>query len=69
MYFKCSYSTFLCLYSVAVIEIPSEELVPGDVMVIPHHGTMMHCDAVLISGNCIVNESMLTGRVATAIFF
>ncbi|WAR15784.1 AT134-like protein, partial [Mya arenaria] len=29
---------------------------------IPHHGTVMQCDAALISGNCIVNESMLTGE-------
>ena len=54
----------LCCY-VEVAEISSEELVPGDVIVIPHHGTMMHCDAALISGNCIVNESMLTGKAVS----
>ncbi|XP_052821050.1 polyamine-transporting ATPase 13A3-like isoform X2 [Mya arenaria] len=43
-------------------DIPSEDLVPGDVIEIPHHGTVMQCDAALISGNCIVNESMLTGE-------
>ncbi|XP_077998029.1 polyamine-transporting ATPase 13A3-like [Glandiceps talaboti] len=37
-------------------------LVPGDVILIPSNGCMMNCDAVLISGNCIVNESMLTGE-------
>lgn len=42
--------------------IPSDNLVPGDVLVIPSRGCMMLCDAVLISGNCIVNESMLTGE-------
>lgn len=42
--------------------IPSEHLVPGDVIVIPRRGCIMQCDAVLISGNCIVNESMLTGE-------
>ncbi|KAH9514185.1 hypothetical protein Btru_030489 [Bulinus truncatus] len=42
--------------------IPSEELVPGDVIEIPRHGCDMQCDAVLITGNCIVNESMLTGE-------
>ncbi|XP_067135082.1 polyamine-transporting ATPase 13A3 isoform X1 [Centruroides vittatus] len=42
--------------------IPSEHLVPGDVIVIPKRGCIMQCDAVLISGNCIVNESMLTGE-------
>lgn len=42
--------------------IPSEHLVPGDVIVIPRRGCLMQCDAVLIAGNCIVNESMLTGE-------
>lgn len=42
--------------------VTTEQLVPGDVIAIPAHGCMMHCDAVLISGNCIVNESMLTGE-------
>lgn len=44
------------------LEISSEHLVPGDVLVIPPKGAIIHCDAVLISGNCIVNESMLTGE-------
>ena len=43
-------------------EILSTDLVPGDVMVIPSNGTIMPCDAVLVSGTCIVNESMLTGK-------
>ncbi|XP_032223526.1 polyamine-transporting ATPase 13A3 [Nematostella vectensis] len=43
-------------------EIQSTDLVPGDVIVIPAQGATMHCDAALISGNCIVNESMLTGE-------
>ncbi|KYB27139.1 polyamine-transporting ATPase 13A3 [Tribolium castaneum] len=43
-------------------EIPTTELVPGDVIVIPSHGCDMQCDAVLLNGNCIVNESMLTGE-------
>ncbi|ELV09442.1 putative cation-transporting ATPase 13A3 [Tupaia chinensis] len=42
-------------------EIFSTDLVPGDVVVIPLNGTVMPCDAVLINGTCIVNESMLTG--------
>lgn len=44
------------------MDVSSEDLVPGDVLVIPPNGAMIHCDAVLISGNCIVNESMLTGK-------
>ncbi|XP_042699786.1 polyamine-transporting ATPase 13A3 isoform X1 [Chrysemys picta bellii] len=43
-------------------EILSTDLVPGDIMVIPSNGTIMPCDAVLVSGTCIVNESMLTGE-------
>ncbi|XP_064349970.1 polyamine-transporting ATPase 13A3 isoform X2 [Camelus dromedarius] len=43
-------------------EIFSTDLVPGDLMVIPLNGTVMPCDAVLINGTCIVNESMLTGE-------
>jgi len=39
----------------------SETLVPGDVIEVPRQGCIMQCDAVLITGNCIVNESMLTG--------
>lgn len=43
-------------------EIESAKLVPGDIIVVPPYGGVMHCDAVLISGNVIVNESMLTGK-------
>ena len=43
-------------------DIPSEDLVPGDVIEVPRHGCTMQCDAVLVSGTCIVNESMLTGE-------
>lgn len=37
-------------------------LVPGDVLEIPSSGCVMQCDAVLLSGNCILDESMLTGE-------
>ena len=43
-------------------EIKSTELVPGDVIEIPANGCLMACDAVLVTGTCIVNESMLTGE-------
>ena len=42
-------------------EISSSELVPGDVVVVPED-KIMPCDLVLLSGSCIVNESMLTGE-------
>ena len=44
------------------VEMNSTELVPGDVFEIPEDGLAMPCDAILISGSVIVNESMLTGE-------
>ncbi|XP_072037099.1 polyamine-transporting ATPase 13A3-like [Amphiura filiformis] len=44
------------------IELGEDLVVPGDVIIIPPRGCSMTCDAVLLSGNCIVNESMLTGE-------
>ncbi|KAM9582993.1 polyamine-transporting ATPase 13A3 isoform 3-T5 [Trichechus inunguis] len=52
----------VCRGSEELEEIFSTDLVPGDIMVIPLNGIVMPCDAVLISGTCIVNESMLTGE-------
>lgn len=43
-------------------EYPTESLVPGDIIEIPSSGCTMQCDAVLLSGNCILDESMLTGE-------
>lgn len=45
-----------------VIAIITDSLVPGDIIAIPSDGGVMSCDAVLLSGSCIVNESMLTGE-------
>jgi cation-transporting ATPase 13A2 len=42
-------------------EIDSEKLVPGDIIEIPENCNMP-CDLALLSGTCIVNESMLTGE-------
>ena len=44
------------------VEINSTELVPGDMFEIPEDGLALPCDAILISGSVIVNESMLTGE-------
>uniref|UniRef100_F7EWX8 Polyamine-transporting ATPase 13A3 n=1 Tax=Ornithorhynchus anatinus TaxID=9258 RepID=F7EWX8_ORNAN len=52
----------VCRVNEETEEIFSTDLVPGDIIVIPSNGTVMPCDAVLISGTCIVNESMLTGE-------
>uniref|UniRef100_A0A4W6FJD6 ATPase 13A3 n=1 Tax=Lates calcarifer TaxID=8187 RepID=A0A4W6FJD6_LATCA len=48
--------------AIYIEEAMSTELVPGDVVIIPVNGMIMPCDAVLIHGTCIVNESMLTGE-------
>ncbi|KAF3690832.1 putative cation-transporting ATPase 13A3 [Channa argus] len=52
----------VCRANNDIEEILSTDLVPGDVLIIPSNGTIMPCDAVLVSGTCIVNESMLTGE-------
>ena len=44
-------------------EVDSSRLVPGDVVAVPRRGgCVMSCDAVLLTGSSIVNESMLTGE-------
>ncbi|XP_046811083.1 polyamine-transporting ATPase 13A3 isoform X2 [Lucilia cuprina] len=45
-----------------VQELPTQCLVPGDIIEIPSSGCTMQCDAVLLAGNCILDESMLTGE-------
>lgn len=49
----------------AVETVEGSRLVPGDIIIIPPHGCTMVCDAALIAGNCIVNESSLTGEETT----
>ncbi|KAF0047179.1 hypothetical protein F2P81_000812 [Scophthalmus maximus] len=52
----------VCKGNTDIAEAMSTELVPGDVIIIPANGMIMPCDAALIHGTCIVNESMLTGE-------
>ena len=42
----------------------SKEFVPGDVIILSTHSQpfTMECDAVLMSGSCTLDESMLTGE-------
>ena len=44
------------------VTVDSSELLPGDVFEIPADGLLLSCDAVLIVGGVVVNESMLTGE-------
>lgn len=44
-----------------LMEMNSSELVPGDVIEVPEN-CVMPCDVILLTGTCIVNESMLTGE-------
>jgi P-type E1-E2 ATPase len=44
------------------LSIDTKLLVPGDILEIPSTGCTMQCDAILLSGNCILDESMLTGE-------
>jgi len=46
----------------SVVRLMSTDLVPGDLIEVPDHGCQMHCDAVLVEGQAIMNESMLTGE-------
>jgi P-type E1-E2 ATPase len=42
-------------------EMSSDDIVPGDIVVVPDN-CIMPCDLALLQGQCIVNESMLTGE-------
>ncbi|KAJ3333841.1 hypothetical protein HDU76_002562 [Blyttiomyces sp. JEL0837] len=45
-------------------EIKSDDMVPGDIFEVGSASTMpiLPCDSILVDGDCIVNESMLTGE-------
>ncbi|KAL8676574.1 MAG: hypothetical protein Q9186_006923 [Xanthomendoza sp. 1 TL-2023] len=50
-------------------EVPSTELVPSDVYEVSDPSlTQLPCDSLLLAGDCIVNESMLTGRVTSKLY-
>ncbi|NXI48956.1 AT132 ATPase, partial [Chloroceryle aenea] len=42
--------------------VSSVDLVPGDCISLPTDGMLVPCDAALLTGECMVNESMLTGE-------
>ncbi|KAL6452467.1 YPK9 Vacuolar cation-transporting ATPase YPK9 [Candida maltosa Xu316] len=43
-------------------QIDSNDLVPGDVFEVDPSLSILPCDALLVNGECVVNESMLTGE-------
>ncbi|KAM9316543.1 putative cation-transporting ATPase 13A4 [Gastrophryne carolinensis] len=43
-------------------EIESQNLVPGDVIVLTGKRFYLPCDSILLTGSCVVNEGMLTGE-------
>ncbi|NXM01131.1 AT134 ATPase, partial [Tyrannus savana] len=52
----------VCRNKEGLQELESHHLVPGDMLVLKEGKTLLPCDAILISGQCVVNESMLTGE-------
>ncbi|XP_062363430.1 polyamine-transporting ATPase 13A2 isoform X13 [Cinclus cinclus] len=42
--------------------VSSAELVPGDCIRLPAAGALLPCDVALLTGECMVNESLLTGE-------
>ncbi|XP_077204101.1 putative cation-transporting ATPase 13A4 isoform X2 [Paroedura picta] len=52
----------VCRRQADVQAMESRHLVPGDLLVLEGGRLMLPCDAILLSGVCIVNEGMLTGE-------
>jgi cation-transporting ATPase 13A3/4/5 len=53
--------TVRALGSGQIYELSRTNLVPGDVLAVDSN-TVMPCDAVLLQGNCVMEEGMLTGE-------
>lgn len=76
--YSCSWHVYLChndfyafIHPCVVEEesVSSLDLVPGDCLLIPSEGLLLPCDAALLAGECMVNESMLTGESMALIFY
>uniref|UniRef100_H9GTU5 Cation-transporting ATPase n=1 Tax=Anolis carolinensis TaxID=28377 RepID=H9GTU5_ANOCA len=52
----------VCGKETGVQELESRCLVPGDLLVLGGGRSLLPCDAILTSGQCTVNEGMLTGE-------
>ncbi|XP_013910145.1 PREDICTED: probable cation-transporting ATPase 13A2 [Thamnophis sirtalis] len=55
-------SVQICRPSGERVVVSSVDLVPGDVLVVSPEGMLVPCDAALLNGECVVNESLLTGE-------
>ena len=44
------------------MQIPASQLLPGDVFYLPSRDVMMPVDAILLEGNCIAQEAVITGE-------
>uniref|UniRef100_A0A4X2M375 Cation-transporting ATPase n=1 Tax=Vombatus ursinus TaxID=29139 RepID=A0A4X2M375_VOMUR len=52
----------VCRRKAGIQELESRYLVPGDLLSLSGNKIQLPCDAILIDGGCVVNESMLTGE-------
>jgi cation-transporting ATPase 13A2 len=61
--FKCDVTRLVTVNNKREAQVVSSvDLVPGDVIEIPNN-FVLPCDVALLSGQCIVNEAMLTGGI------
>ena len=44
------------------INMNSDNLVPGDILILPENDFILPCDVLLMTGTCIMNESFLSGE-------
>ena len=44
------------------VNMSSDNLVPGDILILPENDFILPCDVLLMTGTCIVNESFLSGE-------
>ena len=51
-----------CLRNSEWVDVWSRDLVPGDVIHVPPGGCTLPADCCLLTGECIVDEGMLTGE-------
>ena len=45
-----------------LVNMNSDNLVPGDILILPENDFILPCDVLLMTGTCIMNESFLSGE-------